>query len=62
MMVDLILIDPLSNFPSSLGGSLMYQSLVVLLDCFLIDTIISIDVIRVNSYVDSFLHSSGLPV
>ena len=51
----------------SLGGSLMYQSPVVFLDHWYprfrnFNSVVPIDVIRVKSYVDSFLDPTGIPV
>lgn len=62
-----------SGFPRGLtsscsfGGLLSYRSLVEFLDHWYprfrnFDSVIPVDVIRVKSYVDSFLDTSGVPV
>jgi len=56
---------PIEN--CSLGGSLMYRSPVVFLDRWYprfrnFNSVVPVNVIRVKSYVDSFLDPTGVPV
>ena len=71
--VSIVIVPLWSCFPKgpiwscSLGGSLMYRSPVVFLDRWYprfrnFNSVVPIDVIRVKSYVDSFLDPTGVPV